>query len=272
MVFPKNIINKSLAKATGILMSSFGPQIKSQEKESQSSIVTELDYEVEATISRIISSKYPGHSIIGEEKGGVFTGSEYTWVIDPLDGTSNYAAGIPWFGTLIALFRKDIPVAAGACLPYFKMYYYAEPGKGTFCNGNPIHVSSESSLKNVLFAFSTDYSGDYTRTENEMAGLSRIIKNTRNIRSTNSLIDFCYVADGRFGGCINHYTRIWDIAAPWLIIREAGGIMCDLEGKDIQFELSMDNYNKNYSVMASSRNLAEELFNTLNLPDKENKK
>ncbi len=255
MVFPEKIIKKCLKEASTILMSKFGKEIEEELKENQSSIVTEMDVAAERKIEHIISTKYPNHSIIGEETGAVMTGSEYTWVIDPIDGTSNYAAGLPWFGTLLAVLQHDKPYAAGAYLPFYDLMYYAEIGKGATCNGDTIHVTQERSLKNVLFSYATDYSVNLEKTKYETDLLFEVIQNVRNIRATNCLIDFCYVADGRFGGNINHSTKIWDIVAPYLIIKEAGGVMTELDGSDIEFDLNIDNYLRNYAVIACASQL-----------------
>ncbi len=260
MVFPEKIVKKCLKEASTILMSKFGKEIEEELKENQSSIVTEMDVAAERKIEHIISTKYPNHSIIGEETGAVMTGSEYTWVIDPIDGTSNYAAGLPWFGTLLAVLQHDIPYAAGAYLPYYDLMYYAEIGKGATCNGETIQVTRERSLKNVLFSYATDYSVNLEKTKYETDLLFEVIQNVRNVRATNCLIDFCYVADGRFGGNINHSTKIWDIVAPYLIIKEAGGIMTELDGSDIEFDLNIDNYLRNYAVIACASHLFEPIM------------
>ncbi len=254
MVFPEKLIKTALKEASEIIMSKFGGMIEGTLKENQSSVVTEMDVAAERKIAHLISQKYPNHSIIGEEKGAVLTGSEYTWIIDPIDGTSNYAAGVPWFGTLIALMRHDQPYAAGAYLPVYDLLYYAELGKGAFCNDQPIHVSEEPDLKKLLFAYATDYSEDDHKTKLETDLLNLIIKNVRNIRATNCLVDFVYVADGRIGGYINHASKIWDIAAPFLIIKEAGGRMTDIHGQHLRFGLSINDYLKNYQIIAGGSN------------------
>ena len=86
----------------------------------------------------MIRRGFPGHNIISEEAGYIDNNSEYTWVIDPLDGTSNFASGIPWFGVLITLFKKNEPIMAGAYLPVQDILYFAEAGKGAFRNGQPL--------------------------------------------------------------------------------------------------------------------------------------
>jgi fructose-1,6-bisphosphatase/inositol monophosphatase family enzyme len=95
-------------------------------------------------------------------------------------------------------------------------------------------------LRDSLIAFSVDYTDDEAFLDKGLKIYKYIVKNSRNIRSTNSLIDFIYVAEGKFGGCINLYTKIWDISGPGLIISEAGGIMKDIYGNDIQFSVGKD--------------------------------
>jgi len=263
MLFPEKLIKNAFKEASKILMSNFGEMIEGKLKENQSSIVTEMDVAAERKIAHLISQKYPNHSIIGEEKGAIMTGSEYTWIIDPIDGTSNYAAGIPWFGILIAVMQNEEPYAAGAYLPFYDLTYYAELGKGAYCNDKRIRVSQETSLKNVLFSYATDYSEDDQKTRLETNILNEMIKNVRNIRATNCLVDFCYVADGRLGGCINYASKIWDIAAPYLIIKEAGGEITDINGENIVFELNIENYLKNYRVVAAGKNLHKKIIDIL---------
>jgi myo-inositol-1(or 4)-monophosphatase len=260
MLFPERTIKSALKEASRILMDGFGSRIEGRIKENQSSIVTDQDVAAEKAITHLISRKYPDHGIIGEEKGAVLTGSPYTWIIDPIDGTSNYASGIPWFGTLIAVLENDRPYAAGAYLPYYDLLYYAERGKGTYRNGTLCRATSSEQLRDHLFAYSTDWSGLPEKTKMETDLLKELIQSVRNFRSTNCLVDFCYVADGRLGGCLNHATKIWDIIAPYLLVTEAGGKMTHLDGSEIVFDISSANYDRNYSVFATGSGVYEEVL------------
>ncbi len=255
-------IKTALIKASKVLMDGFGERVDSEVKEDHNSIVTEIDITAEKVIADILSKNFPEFNMVGEEKGAHFTGSEYTWIIDPIDGTSNYAAGIPWFGTLIALMFHDKPTVAGAYLPFFDDMYFAEAAKGATLNGKPIRVCKDLSMKEILMAYSTDYAMDRMKTKFEIELFGELIGEVRNTRSTNSLIDFCYVADGKFGGCINHNTKIWDIATPYLLIKEAKGRMSDLYGHDVQFDLS--NIDMSYQVVASARDIHGELIGIVN--------
>jgi myo-inositol-1(or 4)-monophosphatase len=247
----KDILINALKEAGRIQKESFYKTHGIEIKESISSIVTEVDVLCDKIISEIICQKFPSHNILTEENGLTFHHSEYTWVVDPLDGTSNYAAGIPWFGVLIALFKNDLPILAGAYLPMEDLLYFAETGKGTDLNGSKITIENVE-LKNSLAGFATDYSDNTDFIEYGMELYRFLVKNTRNIRCTNSLVDFMMVADGRMGGTINLFTKIWDIAAPWLILKEAGGSMKDIYNREIKFVINQENIALNYPVVAGS--------------------
>ena len=230
----------------------FNIQIKTKEKESLSNVVTEVDIKCENKILELISKSYPGHNIITEESGFINNYSDYTWVIDPLDGTSNFAAGIPWFGVLIALIKGSVILMSGAYIPVSDQLYFAERSKGAFLNNKSINVNNNLTLRNSLFAFSTDYSDNEIYLEHGTDIYKYLVQNCRNVRSTNSLVDLLYVAESKLGGCINLYTRIWDIAAPYLILKEAGGNMIDLYGNELNFSVHENLINKNFAILCGT--------------------
>lgn len=257
----KNLLISALKVSGKILLEHFNSPMEIQQKESQSSIVTKADIESEKIIITLIRERFPAHNIISEESGFTNNNSEYTWIIDPLDGTSNFASGIPWFGVLISLLVKNIPVMGGAYLPVQDLLYFAETGKGVFRNGETLPLLRNNNLKDSLFAFCVDYTEDMVFLNSGMEIYKYIVKNSRNIRSTNSLIDFIYVAEGKFGGVLNLNTRVWDISGLGLIISEAGGIMKKMDGKDIQYCVCEDLIKENFPVIAGSVQIVESLNN-----------
>ncbi len=258
-------IKKALREAGKILLASFGKIQNYGVKENQSSIVTQTDIDSETAIIKIIEDNFPSHSIIAEEAGCKNKNSDYTWVIDPLDGTSNFSAGIPWFGTIICILKRNEPIVAGIYLPSYDLLYFAEKGKGATRNGEKISVSAEKELKNILMAYSLDYSEDASKAEKESKIIKNIVQNTRNLRSVNSCaVEFCYVADGRLGGYINQATKIWDVAAPCLLVKEAGGIVTDINGNDIDFTVDELDYQKNFTVVGSSKLLHAKIMKLIN--------
>jgi myo-inositol-1(or 4)-monophosphatase len=255
----KNLLISALKASGDTLLEYFNKPLEIKQKESQSNIVTDADIASEKVIISLITNGFPDHNIISEEAGFINNNSEYTWIIDPLDGTSNFASGIPWFGVLIAIFKHNTPIMGGAYLPVQNTLYFAEAWRGAFRNGEPLQIFGNKELKDSLFAFCVDYTEDTVFLNKGIEIYKYIIKNSRNIRSTNCLIDFIYVAEGKFGGVLNLYTKVWDISALGLIISEAGGIMRNLDGKDIQFSIDEQIITENFPVIAGSVQIVESL-------------
>jgi myo-inositol-1(or 4)-monophosphatase len=241
------------------LLKYFGKNLDFEEKESQSSIVTKADLKSDSMIVNFIENNFPSHRIISEESGYKNKPSEYTWVIDPLDGTSNFASAVPWFGTLITLFENDYPIMGGAYLPIQELLYFAEKGKGAYKNGVPFNMGKNLGLKNSLITFAVDFTDDEKVLDASINIYRNLVKSARNIRCTNSLVDFLYVAEGKFGGCINLFTRVWDISGLGLIISEAGGVMKDINGEGIKYKINKKIVTENFAVMAGSEKLIEEI-------------
>ncbi len=258
-----DFLSEVLHEAGKMLMTGFGPATRITTKENQSNVVTESDFKSEEIIRQMISSKYPMHNLLGEEHGFEDKKSPYTWIIDPLDGTSNFAAHIPWFGVLIALMEKELPVLAGAYLPVSDEIYIAESGNGVTKNGVAIRVTEERNLKNLLCCYAMDFSEDISKAEQELQIVRSLVQNCRNIRSTNSLLDFCMVADGRLGAALNQTMKIWDIAAPQLIIEEAGGKITDIQGNKIKYDLSVNVLTQNFTAIAASPAVHTKILNLI---------
>jgi myo-inositol-1(or 4)-monophosphatase len=257
---------KELLYSSGeILRDGFG-QIKGiDSKQDQSNIVTEFDFQSESHIRDVISSTYPTHNILGEEHGFENKKSEYTWIIDPLDGTSNFAANIPWFGILIALLRNNKPVLSGAYLPMSDELYFATKGNGAFKNDRRIQVSKETKLSNLLCCYSLDFNIDIRKTSREVEIIKNLVQNCRNLRSTNSLLDFCFVAEGKFGATINQSMKIWDIAAPELILSEAGAKVTDANGRAIVYTPSDQSVSQNYTAAAANPVIHSEIMQLMHV-------
>jgi myo-inositol-1(or 4)-monophosphatase len=259
----KQTLIKALTESGNILLKNFGDDTGFKVKESQSSIVTLSDLQSEELIVSIIKSNFPAHNIITEESGFMNYNSEFTWVIDPLDGTSNFASALPWFGVLITLFQEKIPIMGGAYLPVGDILYFAEKDKGATKNSKPLIMNNRTKLVNSLFAFSVDYTEDEAILRRCISIYKNIVRASRSIRSTNSLVDFLNVAEGKFGGCINLFTKIWDISGLGLIISESGGEIKYINGDNIRFLLDGDCCEKNYPVMAGSSEILAELKQTV---------
>lgn len=233
-----------------------------QLKNKISSIVTEVDIKCDKAITAIISKNYPEHNILTEENGFINNQSNFTWIVDPLDGTSNYAAGLSWFGVLISIFKNNTPIISGAYLPIENKLYLAEKENGASLNKEKLAVKN-CKLEDALVAFSMDFTDDITYLDRGANIYKHLVTNSRNVRTTNCLVDLLNISENKFGCCIDLFNGIWDIAAPYLIIKEAGGVIRDLEGKDILFEPNAAMFNKNYPVIAGAESTVTEVMKIL---------
>jgi len=256
-------ITNALHRSGEVLLRHLGKVTNIKVKENLSSVVSEADVESEKLILGLIKNDFPEHNVISEETGYNFKGSQFTWIVDPLDGTSNFVAGLPWFGILIAVLKDFVPIAAGAYLPTDQKFYYAEKGKPAMLNEKPIRVNHHTELKDVLTAYSLDFSADFNEICSETALIARLVQNVRNIRSTNCLLDFLFTADGRLGAAINQHEKIWDIVAPWLIVKQSGGMITDIKGKELDFTVSEKDFNKDFPVVASNGHIHLKLIDLI---------
>lgn len=249
------------AKAGGaVLREHFGRVTNVRTKESLASVVTEADLASERVIFDRLRARFPDHGRLGEESGFEPGTTDYVWVVDPLDGTSNFVAGLPWFGVMIALLERARPVLGALYLPLSDTLYLAETGQGAWRDGAPTRVTAETDLAKLLIAYGMDASADAAKTRREADLLARVVNRARNIRATNSLVDFCYTADGRLGGAINQACKIWDIAAAWLVLREAGAVVTDLAGRELAFNLTDHPCGQVYPVLAAPPTIHRQLL------------
>jgi myo-inositol-1(or 4)-monophosphatase len=255
------------ARAAGrVLMAHFGRTTETAQKSDLSNVVTAADLASEQTIVQAIRQRHPTHSIIAEETGCDWRDSEFTWVVDPLGGTSNFAAGIPWFGVLIALLRAGEPVLGVLHLPVSGDLYCAERGGGAFRDGHRISVTTEPQLSNVLWAWGMDAADSDAAAAHDAALLARVLQRVRNVRATNSLVDAAYVSDGRLGGMANRSTRIWDIAAPMVIVGEAGGVYTRADGAALALDVTGSAADRVYAVMAAAPALHRQMVALMGPP------
>jgi myo-inositol-1(or 4)-monophosphatase len=248
----KDTLLECVRQAGALLLQHFGKNIGVNRKGSASDIVTAADLASERLITDLIHARHPAHNLLGEEGGLQHRGSDITWVIDPLDGTSNFAAGLPWFGVMVAVLRQAKPILAAMYLPATDVLYTAELGSGTLRNGKPLQIISECELSNTLCAYGLDACDHSATLEKQLHLMGLLVQKARNIRLTNSLQDFAYTLDGQFGACVNQHCMIWDIAPACLLFPEAGGTFTDLQGRDIRLELDPEKYLRSYAVVGAN--------------------
>jgi len=228
MEFMQTAVDAAL-KGGEILLSRFGSSNNVRFKE-KINLVTDADLLAERAVVDVIQKSFPDHQIMGEE--GVANGgeSDHKWIIDPLDGTTNYAHGYPVFSVSVALEIKGEVVVGAVYNPILKELFTAEKGKGAYLNGKRLEVSTTDKLIDSLLSTGFPYvrmAGGPTNLEY----FNKAIMNCQEIRRDGSAaLDLCYVAAGRFDGFWELMLKPWDDAAGMLILTEAGGKVTDLKG------------------------------------------
>ena len=209
-------------RSAKILRSRFG-NISRIRKKADAEIVTEADTESENAIISTIQAQYPDHAILGEECGLIKGASEYKWIIDPLDGTVNFAHQVPIFSISIALAVQDTIVLGIILDPVNDELFAAVSGQGAKLNGDPIQVSAPATISESLLVTGFPYNVEEIF-ETVMVRYSRCLKASQAIRRLGSAaLDLCYVACGRFEGFWEQNLKPWDTAAGALMVVEAGG-------------------------------------------------
>lgn len=209
----------------------FGTSLTIERKSSQTDLVTEVDKGSEQMILSNINRTCPDHAILAEETGRQAGNSDYCWIVDPLDGTTNYAQGLPIFAVSIALQYKDAPVLGVVYAPMTDQLYTAVLGEGAFLNGRPIHVSCKEKLIESVVATGFPYDSA-SHPDNNANYASHLIPKLRGLRRMGAAAyDLCQVASGTLDGYWELGLAPWDVAAGTLIVTEAGGVVQPWAGK-----------------------------------------
>lgn len=212
-------------------------------KLNDSDVVTAADKAAERLILDSIHAKYPTHSILSEESGADTHDSPYRWIIDPLDGTTNFSAGLPMFSVSIGLEYCGKMLLGVVYAPYLREMFHAVKGCGAFLNGTPIHPSSTDRLSHAVVATGFPVDKD-TSPDCNLDNVARVLPLVRGMRRLGSAaIDLCYVAAGYLDAYWELNLHPWDVAAGSIIIAEAGA------------RLTHFRHDRNLSVMASNPSL-----------------
>ena len=236
-----NIMIKAAEKASKVLIRDFGELEKLQvSSKGPSDFVTNSDKKVEKIIIEELKKTRKNFSIIGEEIGELKNSDkENYWIIDPIDGTTNFLHGIPHFAISIALRKKEEIISGLIFDPIKNEIFYAEKNNGAFFNNQRIRVSKKKKIEECLFA---------TGGKNE---INNILNNRR---SGSAALDMAYVGAGRYDGYFQKNLNIWDIAAGIIIVKEAGGKINDINCSTI----------KDHQVLAASNAVYEKMIENLN--------
>lgn len=224
-----SVARKAAIEAGSILKKRFGQQNAVQIK-GKRNIVTEADLLSEARTIEMLSSEFPHHGILSEEAGDRRSNSDYTWIIDPLDGTNNYSFGIPFFCVNIALARSGKVVMGITYDPMRGEMFHAIAGKGAYLNGRKIRVSAVTSLDRASVGLDLGYNPERSA---EMLNIaSKLWSNVYCLRLLgSSSLGVAYVACGRLGLYFHKYLYPWDIASGLVLVSEAGGKVIGFDGR-----------------------------------------
>lgn len=219
-------------EAGRIILQYFNGVFKVAHKDSVNNLVTEVDKLSEDRIIDVIRATYPTHTIISEEVGELVKPSEYQWIIDPIDGTVNFAHGIPLCCVSIGLMHEGRLLLGAVYNPMMNELFFAERGKGATLNGEPIRVSAKSDFSKACLVTGFPYRWPEAE-EHPIKVFERFVMEGLPIRRLGSAaLDLCWVACGRFDGFWEYNLNEWDVAAGYLIVQEAGGRITDFEGSE----------------------------------------
>jgi len=246
---------QAVYEAGDIALSYFNSTNLNVREKSLNNLVTQADVETEEHIVAHIKKIFPDHSFFAEENHHNGTmNEEHVWIIDPIDGTNNYAHGIPHFCISIAYAHNGNVVHGVVYDPVRKELFCASKGQGAFLNNTPITVSQRRVLQESIITTGFNYDRGRIMEKTLETIRTLFVSHIQGLRRTGSAaLDMCWVAAGRFDGYFEYLLSPWDFAAGMIIVREAGGICGDCRGKTLNVHAN--------SVAASNPHIYEELLN-----------
>ena len=236
------------ARISGKIIKDRYHTVKDVQLKGRADIVTDVDLAAETAILELLLAEYPNFGIVAEESEPIPSDTPYRWIVDPLDGTRNYAVGIPLFCTVIALAKGDDVILGTIFNSLTDEMFTAELGKGAYVNGDPISVSDKQEIQEALISFDLGQVD-----ENAGLGLDLVRSLWPRIQGLRLLgsaaLGLAYAASGRIDLYFHHHLSPWDIATGILLVHEAGGIVVDRQGRPADLSST--------SVIASSPRLID---------------
>ena len=244
-----------LSRAAGDLLNYYADREKLVEFKGQANLVTVADKKSEELIIGGILARYPSHSVLAEESGVTQPGAPVQWIIDPLDGTTNFAHGYPFYCVSIAV-EEDGEIVCGVVYdPVRDELFTAARGSGAFCNGEPIRVSDVDALSQALLITGFPYNFR-ERLQTVLSQFEKFLVASQAVRRGGSAaLDLCYVACGRLDGFWELYLQPWDTAAGRIILEEAGGKVTNFKGAPFSIYMK--------EILASNGRLHGEMMGVL---------
>jgi myo-inositol-1(or 4)-monophosphatase len=225
---PREIAFQAARKAGNILLARFSYEKKVTYK-GRANIVTDVDLEVEKVVGEFLRQEYPSFGLLAEESPERLGTDQYRWIVDPLDGSRNYASGVPHFAIVIALAMGDDIILGITYDPTRNELFWAEKGTGAFLNDKRITVSNKNSLSHSLLGFDMGYIDEKAHHALEL--VQSLWPGVQTIRVMGSAaLGLAYAASGRIDIYFHHNLAPWDLASGLILVREAGGVFTDKNG------------------------------------------
>ena len=232
-----DVAQRAAERAAGYIRATSRPPLEAWERKDRSDFVTAVDHEAQRLIGEVVLAELPGSRLVGEEgtreDGTGPTGATVTWVVDPLDGTTNYLHDYPMYAVSIAAVVDGAPVAAAVVDVVRGLTYRATAGGGAWCGGRRLHVSALTDPSLALLGTGFPFKAPANRRLDEYLGqFRRLLPQSAGIRRCGSAaLDLAHVAEGRLDGFWEIGLAAWDVAAGILLVREAGGLVTDFAGR-----------------------------------------
>ena len=215
------------------LESHYGRLERIREKGRAGDLVTEADEAAEAAVLALLAERSPGVGVLAEESGRRAGTGDLEWCVDPLDGTTNFAHGFPFFATSVGLTWKGLPLLGALAVPALRQFFWAAPGHGAWCNDAPMRISNAEQLSESLLATGFAYDR-HTRLDNNYAEFAWFTHRTRGVRRPGAAaVDLAYVASGQLDGYWERGLSPWDLAAGVALVEVAGGVVCSYDGSPL---------------------------------------
>ncbi len=228
-------VARRAAEAGGVqLRAHFGRLEQIREKGRCGDLVTEADLAAETAALALLEAETPEIGVLSEESGRRQREGDLEWCVDPLDGTTNYAHGYPFFGTSVGLCWRGVPLLGALAIPSFEELHWAAPGLGAWCNGRRIKVSGCERLADALLVTGFAYDR-HTRLDNNYAEFAYFTHRTHGVRRGGAAaVDLAFVASGRLDGYWERGLSPWDLAAGVVLVEQAGGVVSGYDGSALE--------------------------------------
>ena len=227
------VARRAAAAGGGRLTDHLGRLSQVREKGRCGDLVTEADLAAEATVLELLDTETPGIGVLAEESGRNQRTGDLEWCVDPLDGTTNFAHGYPFFGTSVGLCWRGIPLLGALSVPSLRELYWAAPGLGSWCNDTRLAVTSCHKLSESLLVTGFAYDR-FTRLDNNYAEFAYFTHRSRGVRRGGAAaVDLAFVAAGRLDGYWERGLSPWDLAAGVVLVEQAGGSVSSYDGSPL---------------------------------------